>query len=664
VKSHISIRTFSILFVIFFTLIALVSIYKMQSQEKANISKIISSDLQSSILSLSFILKQNLKKDNNISKIKAKLDNFQYQKKIIKNIYISNQNNKIIYSHNKTNLPLPKNFCTDLNNLNTFNLLKKRGCKQKVIVYKGTKKINYEIYIITNHQDIKKLIYSPIYDFFYFFIPLFFILLLLVWLYLEKIIILPLEKLRQFAYYHLQEPKEFLIKELESIRYSLGVTFNRLENEQKELYKLSTKDTLSGLYNRLSLFDNLSQLIAKAKRERKEFAVLFMDLDNFKDINDYLGHDVGDDILKYISSILLKSVRENDFVSRIGGDEFVVILPEFESNIKIVEIAQRIIENISKPIEKESEVLYVSASVGIVIYPKDGENVAELIKNADIAMYKAKELGKNQFHFFTEELHNNIEQKISIQNAMKDALEKGYFELYYQPKVDIKEDKIVSCEALVRWNDPKKGVIAPDLFIQIAEENGFIIKLGEWVMKEGAKQIKKWHNTELHDLKVSLNVSAYQFYDPKFYDKVLQATKQIDISKFDLEITESAFLKDTNKNIKTIEQIKDIGISLSLDDFGTGFSSLSYLRQIPVDTLKIDKSFIDAYNEINGESFIALIVNIGKILGLNIVAEGVESKKQLDFLKEIGCSQVQGYYYSKPLPIKDFEKLYKKYNKI
>lgn len=290
-KSHISIRTFSIVFVIFFTLIALVSIYKMQSQEKANISKIISSDLQSNILSLSFILKQNLEKDKDISEIKAKLDNFQYHKKIIKNIYISNQNNKIIYPHNKTNLLLPKNFCTDLNNLNAFNLLEKRGCKQKVVVCKGTKKINYEIYIITNHQDIKKLIYSPIYDFFYFFIPLFFILLLLVWFYLEKIIVLPLEKLRQFAYYHLQEPKEFLIKELESIRYSLGVTFNRLENEQKELYKLSTKDTLSGLYNRLSLFDKLSQLIAKAKREKEEFAVLFMDLDNFKDINDYLGHD-------------------------------------------------------------------------------------------------------------------------------------------------------------------------------------------------------------------------------------------------------------------------------------------------------------------------------------------------------------------------------------
>jgi len=358
-KSHISIRTFSIVFIVFFTLVALVSVYKMQSQEKANISKTISSDLQSSILSLSFILKQNLKKNKDISEIKATLDNFQYQKKIIKNIYISNQNNKIIYPHNKTNLLLPKNFCTDLNNLNTFNLLKKRGCKQKVIVYKGTKKIDYEIYITTNHQDIKKLIYSPIYDFFYFFVPPFLILILLVWLYLEKIIILPLERLRQFAYYHLQEPKEFLIKEFESIRYSLGVTFNRLENEQKELYKLSTKDTLSGLYNRLSLFDKLSQLIAKAKRERKEFAVLFMDLDNFKDINDYLGHDTGDDILKYISGILLKSVRENDFVSRIGGDEFVVILPEFESNIKIAQITQRIIEDISKPIEKESEVLYV-----------------------------------------------------------------------------------------------------------------------------------------------------------------------------------------------------------------------------------------------------------------------------------------------------------------
>ncbi len=662
-KSHISIRTFSIIFAIFFTLIGFISIYKMQNNEKENISKIISSDLQSSILSLSFLLKQDLKKNKDINVIKSKLNNFAISNSIIKDIYVANQNNKIIYPKNETTFSPPKNLCEDLKDLNIYNLLRTKGCKQDVAVYRDGKKIDYEIYIITDRQDIKKLVYSPIYNFFYFFVPLFALLLLLVWLYLEKIIILPLEKLRQFAYYHLQEPKEFLIKELESIRYSLGVTFNRLEKEQKELYSLSTKDTLSGLYNRLSLFDKLEYLIAKANREEREFALLFIDLDNFKDINDYMGHDVGDDILKHISSILLKSVRENDFVSRIGGDEFVVVLSKFENNIKIVEIAQRIIENISKPIEKSSEVFYVSASIGIVLYPKNGENVTELIKNADIAMYKAKELGKNQFHFFTEALHENIQQKISMQNAMKDALKKGYFELYYQPKVDIKKGKIVSCEALIRWNDFEKGVIAPDSFIPLAEENGFIVKLGEWVLNEGARQIKKWQDTELTNLKVSLNVSAYQFYDFKFFDKIKQAVKDIDVSKFDLEITESAFLKDTKKNIEIIKKIKELGVSWSLDDFGTGYSSLSYLREIPIDTLKIDKSFIDAHDEENGKSFISLIVNMGKILNLNVVAEGVETKNQFNFLKEIGCDKFQGYLCSKPLSVEEFEIFFKEYNK-
>ncbi len=662
-KHHISIRTFSIIFAIFFTLIAFVLIYKMQNNEKKNISKVISSDIQSNILSLSFLLKQNLKKNKDIDAIKPKLDSFVSKSTIIKDVYILKQDSKIIYPKNIRGFTLPKDLCKDLKNLNAYNLLNIEGCKQKVIIYNVSKEKDYEIYVITDRKEIKKLIYSPINDYFYFFVPSFFILLLLVWLYLEKIIILPLERLRQFAYYHLQEPKEFLIKELESIRYSLGVTFSRLEKEQQELYKLSTKDTLSGLYNRLSLFDKLEQLMAKSKREKREFAILFIDLDNFKDINDYMGHDVGDEILKYISNILLESVRENDFVSRVGGDEFIVVLPEFKNNIKIVEVAQRIIENISKPVERNSEFFYVSASIGIVLYPKNGKNVTELVKNADIAMYKAKELGKNQFHFFTEELHQNIQQKISMQHLMKEALEKGHFELYYQPKVDIKKDKIVSCEALIRWNDSKKGIIAPDLFIPLAEEGGFIVKLGEWVMKEGAKQIQKWQNTELKNLKISFNVSTYQFYDLKLFDKVKQATKDIDISKFDLEITETAIMKDTKKNIEIIKKIKKLGVSWSLDDFGTGYSSLSYLRQIPIDTLKIDKSFIDAYNEKNGKSFINLIVNMGKILNLKVVAEGVESKKQLSFLKQIGCDEFQGYLCSKPIPADKFERLCKNYNK-
>jgi len=664
VKYRISIRAFVAILIAIFLFVGFVAIYKFYNDEKTTIGKLASIELKNRILTLSFMVKKNLQRNRDINFIKSRLDNVVITNDIIKNLYIMDSNDNIIYSSDRKKHVILPEMCADIRNFDGNLLFSKKACIHKISLYRGDKKYDYKIYFVIDHQYLNSLLKASFYNSLQYFLVLIVVLLVLLWIFINKVIVSPLEELRQYAYYNMHSPSEFFIKEFESIRYSLSMTFNRLKKEQRDLYKLSTKDTLTGLYNRLSLYDKIAELISKNKRETKHFSVLFIDLDNFKDINDLMGHDTGDEILKHIAKIILKSVRENDFVARIGGDEFVVLLSDFENNLQIVEVAQRILDKISKPIINNMETFYLSASIGIVLYPKNGNTATELIKNADIAMYKAKKLGKNQFYFFTKKLNNALQEKVAIQNRLKNALKNDHFKLYYQPKVDIKSGKIVSCEALIRWIDPEIGIISPDKFIPLSEENGFIIPLGEWILKEGVNQVKAWKNTKLKEIKVSVNVSAYQFNDVNFYDKVKNVTSSIDRDRFDLEITESVFLKKSTKNIETIKKLKDLGLSISLDDFGTGYSSLSYLRQIPINTIKIDKSFIDAYHEENGKSFIRLIVELGKTLGLNTVAEGVETKEQYEFLKNIGCDRYQGYLCSRPLPAEEFEEFLIKFNKL
>ncbi len=647
------------MFFIFFVIADFISIYKFYVGEKRTIGNLASSNVKNSMLIVSHSVKNNLEKINNLNYIKSKIDNIAISDNFIKNIIITDKNGDIIYYSLPTN-SIETRFFKNIRDYNDQSIFAYKGCKNVIELYRGMKKYTYKIYIEINKNYLMTLLNDALYDSIkYFMIFLLFVLGLL-WLLMEQLIVVPLEKLRQFAYYSLNKPKEFAIKEIESIRYSLDITFNRLKKEQDELYRLSTKDTLSGLYNRLSLFEKINFLISKYSREKKVFVILFIDLDNFKNINDLLGHNVGDQVLKEVAKVLLSSVRENDYVARIGGDEFVIVIEEFRNNMQIVEICERILEKLSKPIKKEEYYFSISASIGIVLFPKNGTNSTDLIKNADIAMYKAKLLGKNQFYFFTEKLNQLLHEKVKVQHKMKEALKNKEFELYYQPKVEIATGRIVGCEALIRWNDPQTGLIPPYKFIPIAEENGFIVSIGEWVLREGMEQIRRWNDTPLKELKVSINVSAHQFKDAKFYDKVEKYSKTIERSKLDLEITESVFLENSKKNIEIISKIKELGISFSLDDFGTGYSSLSYLRDIPIDTLKIDKSFIDNFNIETGKTFIKMIVDVGKTLDLNIVAEGVEDNEQLLFLKTIKCDMYQGYYCSRPLQAREFESLYMK----
>ncbi len=656
-KHKISIRFFILIFLLIMGFVQIVSLYQFYHKEKRIVGHLASVSVKETILNVYHIVKKTLQKQQDIKKSKAKIDNIKISNNFIKNIIITDDKAHIIYSSQRSKTKIPKNVCNNLKKYDKNTIFLYSAYKKDIELYRGIKRYVYFVYVVTDKDYINKLVMNALYETLIYFFIMAIITIGLFWVFFERDIIIPLEKLRQFAYYHTQKPKEFLIKELESIRYSLDITFDRLEKEQRELYNLSTKDSLSGLYNRLSLFDKIDWLISKSKRDQQKFAILFIDLDDFKNINDFLGHDIGDEVLKIIANTIEQSVRDIDFVARIGGDEFVVVLPEYDNNMQIVEVANRIINNISKPITINDKSFTIGASIGIVTYPKNAKDKTELIKYADIAMYKAKESGKNQFYFFTSKLNESLHEKLSIQQKIKKALKNNYFELYYQPKVDMKSQKIVGCEALIRWNDPVLGFVTPDKFISIAEENGYIVEIGEWVLKEAAQQIKKWQDTPLKNLKLSFNVSAKQFQDIHFYEKIYEYTKDIEKQKLDIEITESVFLDNTKKHIAIIQKIKKLGITFSLDDFGTGYSSLSYLRDIPLDTIKIDKSFLDNFDNESGKSFIKMIINIGKILSMEVVAEGVEKIEQIEFLKSNECDIYQGYYFSKPLKLQEFEEL-------
>jgi len=656
---NISIKSFiiSIIFVAF--LLEGYIFYNFFENSKATISKLLQTSIQADVLNLKHYMEKNLQQKD-INLIASHIDNIVNINPIIKDIEILDDNKSLVYY---TNIKYEEHKrksqeCMPISKIVSTNIFTQQCYSFAIKTFQGLQTKYYYADVYIDETYINGLVTQQMKRIFISFLISAFIFIVFLWILSRTYLVVPLKKLRQYAYYSENPPQNFFIKEIESIRYSLSMTFKRLKQEQEELYNLSTKDPLSGLYNRLSLIEKTNWLIAKGKRDKKEFAIIFLDLDNFKNINDSKGHEFGDKILRHISQLLLKVTRTNDIVSRLGGDEFVVVLPDFEDENKIIEIAQRLKEKLSTPFKIDNEDYQITASMGIAIYPKDGDNVHTLLKNADIAMYKSKELGKNNFQFFTDAINKAVQEKISIQRIIKDALSQNHFKLFYQPKVDIKTDKIVGCEALIRLVHPTQGVIPPYKFISIAEENKTIIPLGEWIIQEAVAQIQKWQHSTLKDIKVSINLSAVQFQDPEIFKKIEQYTQDIDRSKLDIELTESVLIKDFEKRLHVIKSIQKLGISLSLDDFGTGYSSLSYLKDIPFDTLKIDKAFIDNLYTKDDLTFVNMIIGIADDLALNVVAEGVETEEQLKLLREIHCEMYQGYLCSKPVPPKEFEELF------
>jgi len=428
-----------------------------------------------------------------------------------------------------------------------------------------------------------------------------------------------------------------------------------------ELERQANYDALSGLPNRNLLHDRLRQAV-QSQRNPRNIAVVFMDLDHFKFVNDSLGHSVGDKLLKAMGERLRSVLREGDTVGRVGGDEFVLILNDQSNEEVIFRAMQRISAKVAEPLTIDGKELYVTASAGISLYPQDGRDVDTLLKNADVAMYRAKEHGRSNFQFYTSEMNERVNDRLALEHALRRALERKEFMLHYQQKVDLRSGAIIGAEALVRWSHPEWGLVRPARFIPIAEETGLIVQLGEWVIYEAARQTRAWLDAGLKPGVVSVNLSARQFRAEglvRAVSRILQET-EVDPTQLEIELTESMVMHNVETAIATLQGLKSLGISLSVDDFGTGYSSLSYLKDLPIDTLKIDRSFvrdIGSGAETEDGILAQAIISLGHALHLKVIAEGVETDAQLHFLKRQGCDQVQGFLYGEPVPPEQFAQL-------
>lgn len=425
---------------------------------------------------------------------------------------------------------------------------------------------------------------------------------------------------------------------------------------EKRMEFVATHDVLTGLANRSLLIDHIDISLSQAERHHEQIAIMFLDLDRFKLINDTLGHEVGDELLQHVGERLTKSVRGGDLVARLGGDEFIIVLDYISSEDEVCTIAEKIISLFVKPFDIAGQQHYITTSIGICLYPLDGNDTQTLIKKADTAMYHAKDQGKNNFQFFTEALNQRVQKRVNLEKSLRKAIKNDEFELYYQPQIPTDKVNIFRLEALIRWIHPEQGIISPADFIPVAEETGLIIPLGQWILNTACKQLQQWHELGLENLKVSVNLSVRQFNDEHLLKYIETALIESGLPPHYLvcELTESMMMEDIEMHIEILNSIKSLGVNISIDDFGTGYSNLSYLKRFPINELKIDKSFIDDIETDEDDRNIARsIITLGHNLGLEIVAEGVETVGQLMFLQDNGCDYIQGYYFSKPLAVND-----------
>lgn len=431
---------------------------------------------------------------------------------------------------------------------------------------------------------------------------------------------------------------------------------------EKMLEQMAHFDMLTNLPNRTLMLDRLTQALSLAKRHGKYVAVMLLDLDRFKEVNDTLGHDVGDQLLVEAADRLTKVLRESDTVARIGGDEFVAILPEIAHPNNAAHIAQKFLKTLSSPFNLDEHKLYISASIGIAMYPGDSTEPDGLVKDSDTAMYHAKAQGKNNFKFFTEDINKSTVERFLLENRFRQALDKLEFHLNYQPKVDMKTGRIAGMEALLRWYHPEQGSVKPGLFIPLAEETGLVVPLGAWALREACRQNKEWQDMGLRHLSISVNLSPRQFQEKNLLELVQDVLDEtgLDPGYLMIEITESTIIERLDDTLLTLEAFRDMGIGVSIDDFGTGYSSLNYLHRFPLDELKIDGSFISNLSSPENRKVVNAIITLAKGLNFKVVAEGVETGEQLEFLRSNNCDEIQGYYFSKPLSAEDFHALLKK----
>jgi len=446
---------------------------------------------------------------------------------------------------------------------------------------------------------------------------------------------------------------------------NLALTESQLELEDKNslLHYKASHDSLTDLPNRDLFLDRLSQSIKLAHRTKKLIAVLFIDLDRFKEINDSLGHLVGDEVLREVGLRLSREVRETDTVARLSGDEFTILFDNLETQNFVVDFVENILHVMREPIFVKSHKLYSTLSIGIAFYPEDGQSEEILLKNADIAMYKAKDEGRNTYHFYTQEMTDKAVERISMESDLRQALDKEEFIIYYQPQIDGKTGQLIGMEALIRWNHGSMGLISPEKFIPLAEDTGIIIELDRWTMLTAMKQMVKWHEKGYKPGILAMNLAMKQLQQKDFIYVLVSMLKESKCNPewLELEVTEGKIMKNPENSISILDKISDLGIELAIDDFGTGYSSLSYLKRLPIDKLKIDRSFIrNLPNDKDDIAIAKAIISLSKSLNLKVIAEGVETKKQKDFLITNNCSNIQGYFYSKPMPVDEMDEYLKK----
>lgn len=431
------------------------------------------------------------------------------------------------------------------------------------------------------------------------------------------------------------------------------------DRKQAELaiHQLAYYDTLTNLPNRALLQDRLTQLINQADRERSKVAVLFLDLDHFKSINDSLGHAAGDELLQEVARRLSDLMRTSDTISRLGGDEFVILLPGIRHEEYVADIATKLLETLTRPVQVAHHELICSGSIGIALYPSDGDSSALLLKHADLAMYQAKEQGRNGFRFFCRDMNTKAMQRMLFETSLRRALERDEFRLCYHPLLDARTNQVVSCEALIRWQHPDLGLLAPESFIPLAEETGLIIPIGEWVLRSACRQHQQWRAAGLPAVRVAVNISAYQFRRGNLLETVTQILQETGTAAnfLELELTESMLMQEPETAQQTLAQLKALGVHLAIDDFGTGYSSLSYLKLFPIDRLKIPREFVrDITCNPDDATIAKAIVSLGNNLNMRVVAEGVERVDQLEFLVEHGCDELQGFYFAQPMSPEEF----------
>jgi len=426
-----------------------------------------------------------------------------------------------------------------------------------------------------------------------------------------------------------------------------------LISTRESLRVQATHDPLTGLPNRLLFSDRLTQRLAQSRRQKMPLAVMYLDLDRFKIINDTLGHNFGDLLLQGVAERLMTCLRETDTLARMGGDEFTIILTDIMTAEDATSVAKKVLDVLSEPFFLGGREFFITASIGISIFPSDGADVETLVKNADTAMYRAKEQGRNNYYLYTEALNSAAMEWMTLDNSLRKALERREFLVYYQPRVEIRTGQTLGTEALIRWQHPEFGLVSPAHFIPLAEETGLIVPISEWVIQTACAQNKAWQNTGIHPMSVSVNISARQFQQEELVSTVKQALAQSGLAPhyLDLELTESTLMQDPDSAVEILLELKSMGVQISIDDFGTGYSSLSYLKRFPIDAVKIDRSFVrDITTNPDDAAIAGAVVAMAHSLKLKVIAEGVETLEQLEFLRGLKCDEMQGYFITPPVP--------------